>query len=193
MIGTYKPPTHCHEFLNGVHRQTCRVAFEHPDLRRLLQARPYELVITELLASRCDLYLAAHLGVPHVAVVSSQMLTWYQHLFDSPAIPSYVATLHTPHPTPRTFLQRLWNTVDYVTITAYARYSDAGATAMGRDRFGTHHPDAETLLRNVSMVFLNTHSNFDLHKPIATNFKEIGGIHLKPLKPLPNVSTYEMF
>lgn len=189
VIGTYKPPTSCHEFLNGVHRHTCRVAFEHPDLRRLLRDRNYDLVVTELLASGCDAYVAAHLGVPHVAVVSSQMLTWYQHLFDSPAVPSYVATLHTPRPAPRTFAQRLWNAVDYATITAYAWYADAGVTAAGRERFGSHHPDAETLLRNVSLVFLNTHSEFDLHKPLAANFKEIGGIHLKPPRPLPDVRT----
>jgi len=188
VIGVYKPPTMCLKFLNTVQRQMCKTAFEHPDLWFALRSRRYDLVITELLASRCDLYLASHLGVPHVAIMSSQMLTWYQDSFDSPSNPSYITTLNSPYPKPVTFVQRVWNVVDYVTIHVYFKYVDSAATAMGRKYFGGRRPDAEALLRNVSMVFLNTHSNFDLHKPLATNFKEIGGIHLKPPKPLPDVS-----
>lgn len=165
----------------------CHTAFSHPDLKRVLHARRFNLVITELLASRCDLYLANHLGIPHVAIMSSQMLTWYQDSFDSPSNPSYVTVLQSPYPKPETFIQRLWNVIDYITIHLYFKWVDYGATALGQKYFGNHHPDAETILRNVSMVFLNTHSQFDLHKPLATNFQEIGGIHLKPPKPLPTV------
>lgn len=183
----YKPPTTCLQFLNQAQQHTCRTAFEHPDLQRALNTRRFDLVITEMLASRCDLYLASHLGLPHVAIVSSQMLTWYQDSFDSPSNPSYISTLNSPYPKPETFSQRFWNVVDYVTVYLYNKYVDSTATAMGRKYFGDDRPDAEDLLRNVSMVFLNTHSNFDLHKPLAANFKEIGGIHLKPSKPLPTV------
>ncbi|XP_025411428.1 UDP-glucuronosyltransferase 2A3-like isoform X2 [Sipha flava] len=185
VINVYRPPIECLEFLNAVQQQTCRTTFEDPQLRHALSTRRYDLVITELLGSRCDLYLASRLGVPHVAIVSSQMLTWYQDSFDSPSNPSYVATLNSPYPRPETFLQRLRNLVNYVTVHAYFKYVDRGAAAVGARYFGPGHPDAETLLRNVSMVFLNTHSSFDMAKPLATNFKEIGGIHLKPFKPLP--------
>lgn len=187
VVGTYRSPTKCLYFLNEVQQATCRVAFVLPELRQTLLARHFDLVITELLASRCDAYVASYLGVPHVTIMSSQMLTWYQDSFDSPSNPSYMSTLHSPYHRPETFVQRLLGVIDYITINVYARYVDATATEMGRQRFGRHLPDAETLLRNVSMVFLNTHSEFDLHKPMATNFKEIGGIHLKPLKPLPMV------
>lgn len=187
VIGEYKHPRKCLKFLNTAQQQMCKTAFEHPVLSQALRTRHYDLVITELLASRCDLYLASHLNVPHVAIMSSQMLTWYQDSFDSPSNPSYLTTLNSPYPKPVTFVQRLWNVFDYVTIYLYFKYVDFTATAMGRKYFGGYQLDAETLLRNVSMVFLNTHSNFDLSKPLATNFKEIGGIHLKPPKSLPDV------
>jgi glucuronosyltransferase len=183
----YKPPMKCLKFLHDVQLITCRAAFDHPDLQRALHAGQYDLVITELLGSRCDLYLASHLSIPHVAIVSSQMLTWYQDSFDSPSNPSYITTLNSPYPKPETFVQRFWNLIDYVTIYMYFKYIDTAATVVGRKYFGDNRPHAEDLLRNVSMVFLNTHSNFDLSKPLATNFKEIGGIHLKPPKPLPTV------
>ncbi|XP_060867150.1 UDP-glucosyltransferase 2-like [Metopolophium dirhodum] len=185
VVGVYKPPTRCLKFLNDVQQHMCRTAFDHPDLQLALHTQHYDLVITELLASRCDLYLASHLGIPHVAIMSSQMLTWYQDSFDSPSNPSYITTLNSPYPKPETFVQRFWNVVDYVTIFMYFKYIDTAATEMGRKYFGNDRPHAEALLRNVSMVFLNTHSNFDFSKPLATNFKEIGGIHLKPPKPLP--------
>lgn len=187
MTGVYTPPRTCLKFLNEAQRRTCEVVFEHPALSPPLRARRYDLVITELLASRCDAFVASHLGVPHVAIVSSPMLTWYRHAFDCPSNPSYVPTLHAPYTAPSTFAQRLWNIVDHVVITAYSRYVDAAATAVGRARYGGQRPDADALLRNVSLVLLNTHSDFDLHKPMAANFKEIGGVHLKPAKPLPAV------
>lgn len=177
----------CIEFINNCHRHMCRTAFEHPDMRKALRTRAFDLVITELLGSRCDTYLASLLGVPHVGLVSSQMLTWYQDSFDSPSNPAYVTTLNSPYPKPETFGQRFWNVIDYVTVYAYFKYADMTATATGRRYFGEHQPDAETVVRNISMVFLNTHSSFDLHKPLAANFKEIGGVHLKPAKPLPAV------
>lgn len=165
----------------------CRVAFNHSDLKHALNTRRYDLVITELLASRCDLYLAKNLGVPQVTIMSSQMLTWYQDSFDNPSNPSYITTINSPYPKPETFIQRFWNVIDYISIYLYFKYVDVKATMIGHEFFGSNQPDAETLLRNVSIVFLNTHSNFDLHKPLASNFKEIGGIHIKPPKPLPTV------
>lgn len=191
VINVYKPSTTCIHFLNNCQQQMCRTAFDHPDLQKALRTHSFDLVITELLASRCDTYLASQLGIPHVAFVSSQMLTWYQDSFDSPSNPAYITTLNSPYPKPETFLQRFWNVIDYVTVYTYFKYVDFSATAMGRQYFGKNQPDVETILRNVSLVFLNTHSSFDLHKPLATNFKEIGGIHLKPAKPLPAVrNTY---
>lgn len=189
----YKPPTDCLQFLNDNQQLTCRVAFNHPDLKRVLLTRRYDMVITELLASRCDLYLASHLGVPHVAIMSSQMLTWYQDSFDSPSNPSYITTLNSPYPKPESFSQRFWNVIDYLTINVYNKYADSAATEMGRKQFGSQLPDAETLLRNVSLVFMSTHSSFDFYKPLATNFKEIGGLHLKPLEPLPAVRLHKQY
>lgn len=167
----------------------CHTAFNHPDLKKALRTRRFDVVISELLASRCDLYMASHLGIPHVGIMSSQMLTWYQDSFDNPSNPSYITTLNSnmPFPKPETFSQRLWNLVNYVILHIYFKYTDSGATELGRKYFGSHQLDAETILRNVSFVFLNTHSHFDIHKPMATNFQEIGGIHLKPPKPLPTV------
>uniref|UniRef100_A0A2H8TVL7 UDP-glucuronosyltransferase 2B7 n=1 Tax=Melanaphis sacchari TaxID=742174 RepID=A0A2H8TVL7_9HEMI len=185
VIEVYKPPSECLKFLNDVHLKTCNSIFDHPNLQRALHVGHYDLVITELLGSRCDLYLANYLGVPHIAIVSSQMITWYQDSFDSPSNPSYISNLQSPYLKPETFVQRFWNFIDYAIICTYFKYIDTAATVMGRKYFGDSRPHAEVLLRNVSMVFLNTHSNFDLAKPLATNFKEIGGIHLKPPKPLP--------
>ncbi|VVC25654.1 UDP-glucuronosyl/UDP-glucosyltransferase [Cinara cedri] len=185
VINVYKPSTMCIKFLNTCQQHMCHTAFGHPDLQNALRTRAYDLVITELLASRCDSYLASQLGIPHVAFVSSQMLTWYQDSFDNPSNPAYITTLNSPYPKPETFVQRFWNVIDYVRVYSYFKYVDVMATAIGRQYFGKNQPDVETIIRNISVVFLNTHSSFDLHKPLAANFKEIGGIHLKPAKPLP--------
>jgi glucuronosyltransferase len=49
-------------------------------------------------------------------------------------------------------------------------------------------PDVETLIKNVSLVFLNTHYSVDTVRPSVPGVVEIGGAHIKKPKPLPAVS-----
>ncbi|XP_050522156.1 UDP-glucosyltransferase 2-like isoform X2 [Daktulosphaira vitifoliae] len=186
VIGVFQPPVSCLHFLNDIHQKICQIIYSLPEFQRILSTKRFDVVITELLGSRCDLYLGNYLNIPQIAIVSSQMLTWYQESFDNPANPSYITPLHISYPKSETFIHRLLSTINYLTINISFKYYDNRATEIGRMFFGENKPDAETLLRNVSIVFLNTHSSYDLPKPLANNFKEIGGIHLKPLKPLPN-------
>lgn len=89
---------------------------------------------------------------------------------------------------PKTFSDRARNTLDYIYYIFKAWWDDWDATSIGRTYFGADAPDAHTLLKNISMVFVNSHFTFHMPRPWVPNVIEIGGIHVTDPKPLPEVS-----
>lgn len=148
------------------------------------------MYITELLASSCDAYVSYYLKVPRIAIVSSHVHTWYHNTLGCSHLnPAYVSTFHTPTAVPKTVTQRMANVYDYLfSHAAFKRVDCREATAIGRKYFGHDAPDADALMRNTSLIFVNGHNTVDLAKPILPNFIEIGGVHLVQPKPLPSVS-----
>lgn len=147
----------------------------------------FDLFITELLASSCDAYVSFHLKIPQIVIVSSHVHTWYHHTFGSHMDPAHVSTYHAPFAVPTNFVQRMTNVYDYLYSHVVFRWVDREATAIGRKYFGPDVPDADSVMRNTSLVFVNGHYTVDLPRPLLPNFVDIGGIHLVEPKPLPKV------
>lgn len=141
-----------------------------------------------MLASSCDTYVAYHLKIPQIVVTSSHIHTWYHHMMGSHLNPAHISTFNSPFAVPANFVQRLMNFYDYFFSHLVLKWVDWEATAIGRKYFGQDAPDADTLMSNVSLVFVNGHNALDLPKPLLPNFVDIGGLHLAPVKPLPAVS-----
>lgn len=107
--------------------------------------------------------------------------------FGNPLITSYTSTLNAPMSNSETFWDRLLNSYDYVFTNALVWWYDRDATVIGRTYFGEDVPDAYTLMKQISLVFVNSHFSFNLPRPWVPNLIEIGGIHVTDPKPLPKV------
>nr|QPA18398.1 UDP-gluconosyltransferase [Trialeurodes vaporariorum] len=89
-----------------------------------------------------------------------------------------------------TFLQRAHNTIFglYRTIGTYAYQLPVSESNM-REYF--RYPGSETLppitslLTNISLVLVNSHSSLHYPRPYAPNMVEIGGFHIRPPQGLP--------
>eukprot|EP00102_Acyrthosiphon_pisum_P002681 XP_001944335.2 PREDICTED: UDP-glucuronosyltransferase 2C1 [Acyrthosiphon pisum] len=172
-------------FLSGRHKDMCRVVYEHDEFWRIIETNKYDLFITELLASSCDAYVSYYLQIPQIVIVSSHVHTWYHHTFGSHMNPAHVSTYHAPFAVPKNFIERMVNTYDYLYSHMVFKWVDRESTVIGRKYFGSDAPDADTLMKNTSLVFINGHHTVDLAKPLLPNFVNIGGIHLVQPKPLP--------
>ncbi|VVC35878.1 UDP-glucuronosyl/UDP-glucosyltransferase [Cinara cedri] len=172
-------------YLSGRHRLMCKTVYEHDEFWRAVDSNKYDLFITELLASSCDAYISYYLKVPRIVIASSHVHTWYHHTFGSHMNPAHVSTYHAPFAVPGNFVQRMANAYDYLYSHVVFRWVDREATAIGRKYFGADAPDADTLMRDTSLVFVNGHRTVDLAKPLLPNFVDIGGIHLTRPEPLP--------
>lgn len=130
------------------------------------------------------------LKIPQIVIVSSHVHTWYHHTFSSHMNPAHVSTFHAPFAVPTGLAQRMANVYDYLYSHAVFKWVDSGeATAIGRKYFGPDVPDADSVMRNTSLLFVNGHYTVDQPKPLLPNFIDIGGVHLAQPKPLPEVST----
>ncbi|XP_050441657.1 UDP-glucosyltransferase 2-like isoform X2 [Adelges cooleyi] len=172
-------------YLNGRHRFTCDIVFGLDEFWNTIRSHKFDLFITELLASSCDSYVSHHLQIPQILVTASHMNTWYHDTFASHTNPAYVSTFHSGFATPSNFVQRFMNFYDYLYSHLVYKWVDREATKIGRKYFGPDVPDADTVMKNTSLVFINGHFTVDLPKPVLPNFVDIGGIHLVPPKPLP--------
>lgn len=57
-----------------------------------------------------------------------------------------------------------------------------------RQRFGDNIPDVAEIAKKISLTFVNQHYSYTGPKPLSNQLIEIGGIHIKPDKPIPQVS-----
>lgn len=57
-----------------------------------------------------------------------------------------------------------------------------------RKRFGDGVPNVAEIGKKISLTFVNQHYSYAGPKPLSNQLIEIGGMHIKPLKPIPQVS-----
>lgn len=59
------------------------------------------------------------------------------------------------------------------------------ANALIRQRFGPGLPSTEEMVRSTSLMLVNQHYSLSGPKPLPPNVIEVGGVHMRPAKPLP--------
>lgn len=160
----------------------CTLLSDMPEMRDILNGngrKRFDAIVMESLFSDCQwTLLSGRLRLPTMYVVTTSPVNWMPMVTGSPDHPSYLGTLLTSHPTPGTFVQRLFNTIDYVYTNLVRWYWDVGS----------RNDDYQKRLftaRN-TMVFVNTHHSVEPARPLGPNILEIGGIHLR--RPPRNVS-----
>lgn len=57
-----------------------------------------------------------------------------------------------------------------------------------RARFGDNIPSVSELAKKVSLLFVNSHFAYHGARPLPPQVIEIGGVHIKPERPIPQVS-----
>lgn len=60
-------------------------------------------------------------------------------------------------------------------------------TEIAREHFGKEMPPLEEIAMQTSLIMTNTHFAHYLARPLVPGLKEIGGVHIKENRPLPEV------
>ena len=96
----------------------------------------------------------------------------------------YIMTSFTDH---MTLLERTINTALVHTMAKIPRYFYMPKIDRLVQHYFSGYPSVYDVERNVSLIFTNTHPSFTYPRVHPPNVIEIGAIHCRPAKPLPNV------
>ncbi|XP_049832166.1 UDP-glycosyltransferase UGT5-like [Schistocerca gregaria] len=165
----------------------CREALSQPQTRQLVRSGDrYDLVITDIHFTDCTAAFAHHLAAPLINVATSFPFSWTHDRVGNPDHPAYTELFNSDAIAPFTFWQRLKHSLAYVyTRLGYRWLSDRQVDALVRDVFGPGVPPTHQIVRNASLVLLNTHWSIDQVIPRVPALIEVAGLHVAEPKPLP--------
>jgi len=144
----------------------------------------FDVIIIETLGYDCEFYLASKLNLPMISLVSAPMVTFEERfIFGDIPNPATISHLYANHAIPKTFVQRLSNTV----LLGYNMMLLSVDKCIRK--YMINRPDNwVTNIVQPSLTFVNSHFISESSRPFPHNVVQVGGIHLKPPKSLPNVS-----
>eukprot|EP00102_Acyrthosiphon_pisum_P026549 XP_016663759.1 PREDICTED: UDP-glucuronosyltransferase 2B2-like [Acyrthosiphon pisum] len=163
----------------------CDQVYKNDQLNKIIkdnETSNFDVLMIENVGYDCDLYLANKLNLPLIYLISSPMVTFAERsIFGDIPNPAIISHLYADHAIPMTFVQRFLN-------TALLGYS---MILFGYDKwvrqYTANRPyDLETSTVRPSLTFVNSHFISEASRPFPQNFIQVGGIHLKPPKSIPN-------
>ncbi|XP_025419519.1 UDP-glucuronosyltransferase 2A3-like, partial [Sipha flava] len=166
-------------------RASCETIFQHPRMADTLRngsgsSAGFDVVVIEPMLSECVSYVATELRVPLIYVVPSPILTYLERsLFGHVPNPAVVAHVLSSHGVPKTFTERLTNTLLTVHCSLRKWYAER------RQRLSNPQPFDRVDLVKPSLTFTNTHFITEPARPLTQDIVQIGGIHLAQPKGIP--------
>lgn len=147
----------------------------------------YDLIVIE--TCNTDLYLALveRFKAPFIAWTTSPIFVWSADRMGVSSHPAYIPVLLTSYGTHMDFIERMFNTL-LRSMAFYRYYIDSSIISqeIASKRYKSSSPLRELVLRT-SFLFVNTHYTVWGSRPLPPNVVEVGGLHIKPPKPLNEV------
>lgn len=168
----------------------CNKILPEEPLQKLLQSNEtFDLVMTEIFAVDCLVPFAHKFNAPLISFVTSSSLPWMADRVGLPDNPSFVPNYFLGFPPKMTFFQRIHNSAVYAyTKLVHHFYARPKGQTFVNKYFDDSIPPLDQLVKNTSMLFINSHFSLTHSRPLPPNVLEIGGIHLRDsVKPLPKV------
>lgn len=148
------------------------------------ETKDFDLMVFEMLPLyECFLPLAEKLGVPIIATFSLRPWLFIDTEFGNPhslLVPSCLSSFSHKL---TSFAERLRNTLEEIYAHIMMIYFwNPSINKVYQQYFPNYHSPKKQL----SLLFSNNHASI-FPTPVAPNVIDVSGIHLKPIKPLPQV------
>ncbi|XP_055326702.1 UDP-glucosyltransferase 2-like [Sitodiplosis mosellana] len=171
--------------INGGGIDTCELALNSTVIKNILKSinkeNRYDVILTEVFNSDCMMAVAWKLKAPVIGLSSCVMMPWHYDRLGNPFIPSYMPGLFVGSSENMNFLERLnnWFTVNAMKlIYKYKMMSDTDKIIQRHFKNEEIPPTGE-LVKETSLMFVNTHYSFSGSRPNAPTVVELGGVHIK--------------
>jgi len=175
------------QFIKNQRTFMCDKMYKNVQLNKIMENNEnsnFDMVIIEIVGFDCESYLAHRLNLPVIYLVSSPMVTFIERsIFGDIPNPATISHLYADYAIPKIFLQRFFNTM----LLGYSMI--VLSVDKLKRKYTMNKPyDLDTSTIQPSLIFTNSHFISEASRPFPPNVIEVGGIHLKPPKSIPNVS-----
>ncbi|XP_022175638.1 UDP-glucuronosyltransferase 2B37-like [Myzus persicae] len=171
-------------YLMKLGRLSCDTLHKNEQLNDLmakkLQINFDAIVIEPGMVSSCLSYVGANSNLPMIYTTPVPINTYTERItFGDISNPATVSTMLFQSAVPKTFIQRLTNTLVWLYTSIVVMSQEYLLQLFDSKPYdlGTINPP--------SLVFMNSHFISDNPRPTPSNVVNIGGIHLKPTKKIP--------
>ena len=166
----------------------CRQVYQNPDFRAL-ENEKFDLIFLDAFINDCMYGLIHKLGAPFITVVPQAVPASIAANVGNRLPPSVVPNLMFPYSHHMTFTERLINVASlFVTDIMSSFMFLRKAEAVYKEVYGEQVPGVHEMAGNVSMIFSNSHFSLTFPRPLLHDIVEVGGMHCREPKPLPQVT-----
>jgi glucuronosyltransferase len=176
----------------GMGDALCHHVLSEENIQKLIHSTDlhFDVVIIEAFINECFLGFAHKFKAPLIQVCSYVGLNFMADWVGTPNPYSYVPDDFLPYTDKMDFWQRMYNTV-VSTLKHVGRqliYLPRQNAALHKYfNYTDNLPPVWELERKTSLVLLNSHHSLSYPKPLMPNYVQVGGMHVKPPKKLPQV------
>ncbi|KAL7041126.1 hypothetical protein ACKWTF_000660 [Chironomus riparius] len=161
---------------------------QSPMIRNLMETENFDLIVVGWFTNNFLVGLADHFKCPSVIFFSGSIFSLLHQMVGNPLAPEGAAHGMSGTKEVNTFKQRLGNFLGYafdvLVIRTYFNYRSKTVYDYNfpPDRYRSY----DEMIRNVSLVLVNTHFTSSGPRPLLPNLVEVGGLQVKPNPaPLP--------
>ncbi|CAG9863750.1 unnamed protein product [Phyllotreta striolata] len=177
----------CSKLLASFAYITCEEGLSHPNYLNFLKTdQHFDLVLIETFNTNCFMGVAKKFKVPIIGIHSGEWMPWLHGMFSRTNNPSYVSDHFLGHSDSMSFLERVENTIFFfINQFVYDMFLARQGKQLSKDITGVDLE--EDMMKNISLLLINTHFTLNSKLPLSPNSIEIGGIHVinQPINPLP--------
>nr|CAD7433258.1 unnamed protein product [Timema monikensis] len=177
-------------------QKNCEAVFQYLPIQILLKSdEKFDLLISELFNTDCYLGFVHKFKVPHISLSSHVLMPWANGRVGNPDNPGYIPHLFSLEPQKMDLLQRIMNTVSlFYHKLVYSLLASRWNQAIISEWF-VGSPALDDIRRNTSLILVNSHFSVNGARPLVPGVVEVGGLHIRQPKKLPEpvVSSSEHF
>lgn len=166
------------------------ILFQHEEVMKLIKNNNtrFDVVIAEAMVPAVFVF-ASIFKCPLIGAASMSTFNAVYQLAGIPNHPLLYPDITTTFAIPTTFSEK----VEAVIYDIWQKYFDYYtlyplANQIVKKYLGQNTPKIEDIAKNMSVLFLNTNPILDGARPYGPNVIRMGRMHLKPKRPLPEVS-----
>lgn len=167
---------------------TCSSALSSPGLDQVLslhRTKPFDLIVTEFFSTDCMLGVSHVMRVPFVGLSSCALMPWHYDRVGLPDTPSYIPSEFSIFSERMSFWERFENWFVTRSVKFWYWIVEWNDNQLLAAKFGEGIPHVRDIAKNTSLILVNQHYTLSGARPLVPAVVEVGGVHIRKLKPLP--------